>query len=156
MAQLTLPPDYFRTAAEQYQASPSNRKLWLQDQISKADSSLLQYQAELNAIGAQLIEIGAMKGSSGGVAVVGGVLAAVPTPYTQVIGGVLVIASTFFAKAENKQKSKLIENLQAVGVKRYEEAVLVGQYKSRYETELFFLRIIPLVLTAILILLIIK
>ncbi|GGB98369.1 hypothetical protein [Dyadobacter sediminis] len=156
MGQLTLPPDYFRTAAELYQQNPSDRKAWLQDQIAKANSSLLQYQAELNEITAALVKLGAMPGSGGIITTAGGVLAALPTGYTKIIGGILIVAGAFFSKVENKQKAKQIEQLKQVGLARYNEAVQVGEYKTRYEKELAGLRMIPVALTAVILWLIIK
>lgn len=156
MAELTLPPDYFRTAAERYKQNPTNRKVWLQDQISRANSSLLQYQAELLELGLQFEEIQTSKGSAGAVQTVGAVVAAIPAGFTQIVGGVLLVAGSFFSKLENKQKTKILEQNRLVGIARYNEAVQVAKYKTAYERELLFSKLLPVILTAILIWLIIK
>jgi hypothetical protein len=155
MGQLTLPPDYFRTAAEQYTKKPTDRKAWLIDQIKKADASLFQYQAEIDQIVAALVKLDATPPDAGKLTVIGGVVAAIPTGYTQVIGGVLMVAGTFFAKAENKAKAKQVDELTKVGTARYNEALKVAAYKKKYERELFFQRALPVVLILIIIWLII-
>jgi len=156
MAELTLPPDYFRTAADRYNQNPTNRKVWLQDQISRANSSLLQYQAELLELGMNFEEIKSAKGSAGAVQTVGAVVAAIPAGFTQIVGGVLLVAGSFFSKLENKQKTKALEQQRLVGIARYNEAVQVAKYKTAYENELLFLKLLPVVLTAIFIWLITK
>ena len=156
MAQLTLPPDYFRVAAEKYAVDRTNRKQWLAEQIKLAEQSLLQYQAELNDIGAELIKLGAYKSETWGLTVGGSILAAIPTGLTQVIGGVLILSAGFFTKAENDAKSKRIANLQSVGVARQREAIAVAEYYNKYVNELKWLTWLPYILTAIFIYLILK
>ncbi|WP_353720188.1 hypothetical protein [Dyadobacter sp. 676] len=156
MGQLTLPPDYFRTAAEQYTKNPTERKAWLIDQIKKAEASLLQYQAELKEIAAALIELDAAPSDAGKLTVIGGVVSTIPTGYTQVIGSLLMIAGTFFAQAENKAKAKKIEELKKVGQQRYNEALKVEQYRKRYAAELLFWKWLPVLLVAIILWLIIS
>ena len=156
MGQLTLPPDYFRTAAEQYTKKPTDRKAWLADQIKKADASLLQYQAELNEITAAIVKLGAAPSDAGKLTVIGGVVSAIPTGYTQVIGGLLMVAGTFFANSENKAKAKKIEELKKIGEQRYNEALKVDQYKKRYTVELLFWKWLPVLLVAIILWIIIS
>lgn len=156
MAQLTLPPDYFRTAAEKYAANPSNRKLWLRDQIAKAGESLLQYKAEIDGLTVELVKLGAAKSAASELQIVGGVLAAIPSGYTQVIGGVVIVASSFIKKVENKNNDKRIANLMTVWNARQSEAVAVGEYYTRYANELRWLTWLPYILTAIFIYLILK
>jgi len=156
MGQLTLPPDYFRAAAEQYTNKPTDRKAWLTDQIAKADASLIQYQAELNEIAAALVKLDAAPSDAGKLTVIGGVISVIPTGYTQVVGSLLMIAGTFFAQAENKFKAKKIEKLKNIGVQRYNEALEVDQYKKRYSIELLFWKWLPVLLVAIILWIIIS
>lgn len=155
MGQLTLPPDYFKAAAEQYTKNPTERKTWLIGQIAKADASLLQYQTEVNAIAVKMIELGSSPADATKLTVVGGVIAGIPTGYTQVIGGLLIVASSFFVKAENKLKAKHIEELRKVGTARANEALKVDEYRKRYALELLFWKWLPVVLVAVIIWLII-
>lgn len=156
MATLTLPPDYFRTEAERYAKNPTNKKAWLRDQIVKAQQSFIQYQAEINGIGQELVKLGAYKSQTSGLIVGGTILSSIPAGFTQVIGGVLVLSASFFAKAENAAKNQRIANLQAVGQARYQEMMLVAEYHRKYVNELRLLNILPIALTGILIFLIIK
>jgi hypothetical protein len=156
MATITLPPDYFRTAAEKFSVNPGNRKVWLKDQLAKANQSLIQYQIELNQIGLELLHLGAVKGQAQGLATVGTVLAVIPAGYTQVIGGLAIVGSALLSKVENKQKSKRIADLQTVGNAKLNEATRVGEYKSKYERELLYLNLVPVLLVAVLIWLILK
>lgn len=155
MGQLTLPPDYFRAAAEQYTKNPTDRKAWLTDQIAKAEASLLQYQAEINKLGAEIVKVGAAPSDAGKLAVVGGVISAIPTGYTQVIGGLLMVASGFFVKSENKAKAKQVEEIQKAAASRIAEALKVDEYRKRYQWELLFWKWLPVVLVAIIMWLII-
>jgi hypothetical protein len=156
MAQLTLPPDYFRTAAEKYKLNPSNRKIWLADQVKKSNESLLQYQVEINSLLGEAVRLGATAPGGQTVSVIGGVIAAIPLGYTQVIGGVLIVAGSLFSKLENKQKAKRVEDIRTVAVARYNEAVAVGIYYEDYKKELLFQTVIPWILAALFLLLILK
>lgn len=156
MAQLTLPPDYFRNAAEKFAANPSNRKVWLSDQIQKASESLIAYKKELDEMVSELARLGATKESMPGLAIVGGVLAAIPSGYTQVIGGLVIVASSFLKKIENKANNKRIADLVTVYNARYSEALVVGRYYDTYTKELQRLRLIPYILTAVFIYLILN
>ena len=51
MATNTLPPDYFRTAAEKFAKNPADRKVWLQDQIAKAQKAFIVVAARSCAAG---------------------------------------------------------------------------------------------------------
>lgn len=167
MAGITLPPDYFRSAAEKYD-NTTDRKAWLIVQIQRADASLLEYQSEIILLYQEAEKLGAVfdkgavtginavKGQSAIVTTVGTVLAAIPTGYTQIIGGVLILASSFFSKAENKQNIKRINDLLTIAASRISQAQQVGKYKENYESELLKIRMIPFVLVAVLIWLILK
>ena len=156
MAQLTLPPDYFRVAAQKYAANPSNRKQWLIGQIDRAKESLLQYQVELEELAAELVALGAYPSQTWGLTVGGSVLASIPTGFTQVIGGALLISASFFAKAENKAKNQRIVNLMAVAAARDKEAQAVAKYYHDYVNELRWLTALPYILTGMFIYLILK
>lgn len=167
MAGITLPPDYFKSEAEKYDKS-TDRKAWLIVQIDRANDSLLEYQAEIiryykeaEKLGAVFDTNGAITGvnfnnSTGLVTGVGAGLASIPTGYTQVIGGIMILASSFFQKAQNKKDSKQIATILSIAQSRYSEALKVGEYKTKYESELLMLRILPFLLMGILIYLIIK
>jgi hypothetical protein len=164
----STPPDYFRTAVEQYQAKPTPRKGWLRGQIAIAERSLLEYQSELIELYKEAEKNGAVFDVSGNIALqqiksdatkmatIGAVLAAVPTGYTQVVGGVMIFASSFFQKAENKRNAKRVQEIISIATARNSEAQLVGSYKEKYERELLFLTLIPYLLTALLIWIILK
>lgn len=156
MAQLTLPPDYFRVAAEKYAANPTNRKQWLVGQIDKAKDSLIQYQAELDSLAVELVKLGAYPSQTWGLTVGGSVLASIPTGFTQVIGGALLISGKFFEKAENKAKNKRIADLMDVAAKRDKEAQMVGKYYYDYVTELKWLTALPYILTGVFLYIILK
>lgn len=156
MATLTLPPDYFKAAADRYRSNPTNRKQWLQDQIEKAGDSLLEYKKEIEVLSGELVKLGAAKAAASELQIVGGVLAAIPTGYTQVIGGVVIVASSFIKKVENKNNDKRIANLVTVWNARHSEAVAVGEYYTRYVNELRWLTVMPYALTAAFIYLIMK
>ncbi|HEV7379469.1 MAG TPA: hypothetical protein VGN64_06730 [Dyadobacter sp.] len=164
----SIPPDYFRTAAEQYNLETINRKDWLRWQISIAEKSLLEYQKELIEYYKEVEKLGAvfdksgnvglqqLKGGASQIMTVGTVLAAVPTGYTQVVGGIMIFASSFFQKAENKRNAKRVNEIISIAIVRNAEAQKVGVYKTTYERELLMMTLIPIVLVAVLIFIILK
>jgi hypothetical protein len=156
MAGVTLPPDYFRAAADKYKANPTDRKTWLKGQIQLAEQSLFQYQAELVDLANQAIRAGDGFVTGNQAAVVGGVLAAIPVGFTQVVGGLFLLSSGFFSKLDAKNKTQLFNQIKAVAEARLNEAKQVAAYKESYESELRTIQVTPYILTAILILLIIK
>lgn len=156
MAVQTLPPDYFRVAAEKYAANPTDRKAWLTDQVARAKQSLAGYQVELFDIyqeakkaGAVFDETGAVTGfnPTGGESAVlgtaGVVIAAIPIGATQVIGGAMILASSFFFKAENKQGATRIREILEVAAEKATQAQKVGGYYTAYNRELTIRKILP-------------
>jgi hypothetical protein len=156
MAGITLPPDYFRTTSEKYNANPTDRKTWLKGQIQLAEQSLLQYQVELIDLTNQAIRSGDGFVIGNQAAVVGGVLAAIPVGFTQVVGGLFLLSSRFFSKLDAKNKTQLFNQIKSVAEARLNEAKQVAAYKEGYESELRTIQATPYILAGILILLIIK